>query len=40
MCQSFANPSTLEYWHMGDTPIRLRSVTLRSCRGAKTAILA
>jgi hypothetical protein len=25
---------------MGDTPIRLRSVTLRSCRGAKTAILA
>lgn len=26
-CQSVATPSSDEYWHMGDTPIRLRSVT-------------
>ena len=29
-CQSVANPSTLLYWHIGETPIRLRSVTPRS----------
>ncbi len=26
-CQSFATPSLDEYWHIGDTPMRLRSVT-------------
>ncbi len=35
-CQSFATPSVAEYWHMGDTAIRLRSVTSRSCRGVKS----
>jgi len=28
-CQSLAEPSTLEYWHMGDTAIRLGIVMLR-----------
>src|SRR5579862_9397145 len=28
-CQSLANPSVLEYWHMGETTIRLRSVSSR-----------
>src|ERR1700685_2885162 len=28
-CQSVAKPSVLEYWHMGDTTIRLRSVSSR-----------
>src|ERR1035438_9820351 len=32
-CQSDANPSTLEYWHMGDTAIRLRNVISRMVRG-------
>jgi hypothetical protein len=26
-CQSVATPSSDEYWHMGETPMRLRSVT-------------
>jgi hypothetical protein len=26
-CQSVATPSLDEYWHIGDTPMRLRSVT-------------
>src|SRR6476469_5532558 len=33
-CQSFANPSVLEYSHIGDTMIRLRSVTSRSFSGS------
>src|SRR6185437_1796535 len=28
-CHSVANPSGLEYWHIGETTIRLRSVTSR-----------
>src|SRR5579871_884757 len=28
-CQSFANPSTEEYWHIGETPIRLAKSTSR-----------
>ena len=28
-CQSLANPSTLEYWHIGDTTMRLASVSAR-----------
>src|ERR1700732_2737787 len=28
-CQSFAKPSVLEYWHMGETTIRLRRVSSR-----------
>ncbi len=35
MCQSFANPSTLEYWHIGDTTMRFRKVTPRSASGEK-----
>src|SRR5450432_3339843 len=26
-CQSVATPSLDEYWHMGETPMRLRNVT-------------
>src|SRR2546422_7331670 len=29
-CQSFAWPSTQEYWHIGETTTRLRRVTSRS----------
>lgn len=32
-CQSSASPSWLEYWHMGETPIRLRASTSRNLRG-------
>src|SRR6187402_3356598 len=32
MCQSLANPSRLEYSHIGETTMRLRSVTSRCCR--------
>src|SRR5580693_3088764 len=28
-CQSLAKPSVLEYWHMGETTIRLRRVSSR-----------
>src|SRR3954465_8567009 len=26
-CQSFATPSSEEYWHIGETPVRWRNVT-------------
>src|ERR1019366_6500972 len=29
-CQSVANPSTDEYWHIGETPMRLAKSTERS----------
>ena len=32
-CQSVANPSTEEYWHMGETAMRLRKVTSRTVSG-------
>ena len=32
-CQSFATPSSAEYWHIGETPMRLRSVTERMVSG-------
>ena len=35
-CQSVARPSSQEYWHMGDTMIRLRSVTARNENGVKS----
>lgn len=35
MCQSFAKPSLAEYWHMGETPMRLAKVTERSWSGEK-----
>ena len=28
-CQSLANPSTLEYWHMGETAMRFKKVSWR-----------
>src|SRR5580700_7248640 len=31
-CQSVANPSVLEYWHIGETTIRLGNRTSRICR--------
>src|SRR4051812_45707319 len=34
-CQSFANPSELEYWHMGETTIRLGRVRWRRVSGSK-----
>jgi acyl carrier protein phosphodiesterase len=35
MCQSLAKPSCAEYWHMGETPMRLANVTERSLKGSK-----
>src|SRR5579864_9653621 len=35
-CQSVANPSVLEYWHIGETIMRLRSRTSRICRLSKS----
>src|SRR5690349_13598640 len=32
-------PSTEEYWHIGDTAIRLRSLTLRICSGENSPSL-
>src|SRR5260221_7582413 len=37
MCQSVANPSGLEYSHIGETTMRFLSVTSRSCSGEKSA---
>src|SRR5258706_10615010 len=34
-CQSSGSPSTAEYWHIGDTTMRLRSVTPRIARGER-----
>jgi hypothetical protein len=34
-CQSDANPAALEYWHIGLTRMRLRSVTERNANGVK-----
>src|ERR1700691_3826768 len=33
-CQSFAKPSELEYWHIGETTMRLRSRTSRICNSS------
>src|ERR1700704_349185 len=34
-CQSFEKPSTLEYWHIGETTMRLASVSERRGSGSK-----
>src|SRR5579871_4948004 len=34
-CQSLAKPSSLEYWHIGETAIRLRRTTPRMEMGSK-----
>ena len=33
-CQSVAQPCSAEYWHIGETTIRLRSATPRSVMGS------
>ena len=35
VCQSVAQPSTAEYWHIGETTMRLARVRLRSLKGVK-----
>src|ERR1700722_3269364 len=35
-CQSVAKPSVLEYWHIGETMMRLRSRTSRICKLSKS----
>ena len=37
-CQSFANPSFAQYWHMGEMTIRLRNVTPRIASGLSKSI--
>ena len=38
-CQSVGRPSRAEYWHIGETAMRLRSVTSRSRSGVKSALI-
>src|ERR1700727_2822167 len=37
-CQSLAKPSVLEYWHIGETTMRLRSFTSRICNSSNRFI--
>jgi hypothetical protein len=39
MCHSLASPRSAEYWHIGDTTIRLASLTLRSVCGENSALM-
>src|SRR5262245_54019691 len=39
-CQSLANPSVLEYWHIGETTIRFGSVRSRRVIGSKRCGIA
>ena len=39
MCHALARPSLAEYWHMGETTIRLGKVTLRSVIGENSALM-
>ena len=38
-CQELAAPFSAEYWHMGETTIRLGSVTLRRVMGVNNALM-
>src|SRR5438552_16238188 len=38
VCQSVAHPSTAEYWHIGDTTMRLARLSLRSLKGEKRVL--
>src|SRR5476651_402039 len=38
-CQSLAQPSSAEYWHIGETTMRLASSRPASLRGEKRALL-
>ena len=35
-CQSLEKPSSAEYWHMGETPMRLRKVISRRVSGSRS----
>ena len=39
MCQSFGSPSWQEYWHIGETKIRLRKVNERICNGENNLLI-
>src|SRR3954467_10657213 len=39
-CQSVAQPSTAEYWHIGDTTTRLERVSSRKRSGSKSPVRA
>jgi hypothetical protein len=39
-CQSFGRPSTLEYWHIGDTNTRFFSSRSRRRSGEKRTLIA
>ena len=39
MCHAVASPRSAEYWHIGETTMRLGSVTLRSVSGEKSALM-
>ena len=38
-CQSLASPLTAEYWHIGDTTMRLASVRSRSLSGENSVLM-
>jgi hypothetical protein len=37
VCQSVAQPLTAEYWHIGDTTMRLARTSLRKLKGENSA---
>ena len=39
MCHAVASPRSAEYWHIGDTTMRLGSVTPRSVAGENNALM-
>src|SRR3990172_9290399 len=39
-CQSFEKPPTLEYWHIGETMMRLERVSDRIGKGSKRCVMA
>ena len=39
MCQSFGRPSVLEYWHIGETKMRLRKASERICNGVNSLLM-
>lgn len=39
MCQEFAAPSAVKYWHMGDTTIRFFRLTPRTVIGENNTII-
>src|SRR5438128_4886718 len=38
VCQSVAHPSMAEYWHIGDTTMRLARLSLRSLKGENSVL--